>query len=234
MTGASRFAGCHDGGPWTPTRRRSRRPAAWSGGGRRRRVELVVVHRPRYDDWSLPRASSTPASRGRTPRCARSRRRSGCAAGSAHELPPVSYRDNKGRAKVVRYWLMEPEDARADFTPNDEVDEMRWVDVGDGRRAAELPARRRAGARRAGARCEPRSLPRARRAAGRGWTGRPGRRWSTRRSRPWPRSCARATTPTTAACSPPRTRPTRAWSAPAPRSRGCSAPSRAASPSARR
>ena len=43
----------------------------------------------------------------------------------------MDYRDNKGRAKVVRYWLMEPEDDGADFTPNDEVDEMRWVDFGD-------------------------------------------------------------------------------------------------------
>ena len=41
------------------------------------------------------------------------------------ELPPVGYTDHKGRAKVVRYWLMEPEEG--EFVPNDEVDELRWL-----------------------------------------------------------------------------------------------------------
>ena len=41
----------------------------------------------------------------------------------------MSYRDNKGRDKAVRYWLMQPEDDATPFTPNDEVDEMRWIDV---------------------------------------------------------------------------------------------------------
>ena len=41
------------------------------------------------------------------------------------ELAPVGYRDHKGRAKVVRYWLMEAVDA-AEFSPNNEVDELRW------------------------------------------------------------------------------------------------------------
>ena len=42
-----------------------------------------------------------------------------------HELPPTSYRDPKGRAKVVRYWMMEPLDG--EFVPNHEVDEVRWL-----------------------------------------------------------------------------------------------------------
>jgi 8-oxo-dGTP diphosphatase len=45
------------------------------------------------------------------------------------ELPSTSYRDNKGRAKVVRYWRMEPLDG--EFVPSDEVDEMRWLAPGD-------------------------------------------------------------------------------------------------------
>ena len=42
-----------------------------------------------------------------------------------HELPPTSYTDPKGRAKVVRYWMMEPLDG--EFAPSGEVDEMRWI-----------------------------------------------------------------------------------------------------------
>ena len=43
------------------------------------------------------------------------------------ELPPVFYDDRKGRSKAVRYWLMQPADGA--FAPNDEVDEMRWMDL---------------------------------------------------------------------------------------------------------
>ena len=42
------------------------------------------------------------------------------------ELDPVEYRDNKGRQKLVRYWLMAV-DQDPGFVPNDEVDELRWV-----------------------------------------------------------------------------------------------------------
>ena len=41
------------------------------------------------------------------------------------ELPPVHY-VNQGRPKQVRYWLMEPLEDLG-FTPNDEVDEVRWL-----------------------------------------------------------------------------------------------------------
>ena len=41
------------------------------------------------------------------------------------ELPTTRYTDHKGRAKVVRYWVASP--LRGTFTPNDEVDEVRWA-----------------------------------------------------------------------------------------------------------
>jgi 8-oxo-dGTP diphosphatase len=50
------------------------------------------------------------------------------------ELPETRYQDQKGRAKVVRYWLMRVVDDPG-FQPNDEVDELRWVPPGE---AAEL------------------------------------------------------------------------------------------------
>ena len=46
------------------------------------------------------------------------------------ELSPTSYTDRKGRAKVVRYWRMEIERSEP-FTPDDEVDELRWVEPGE-------------------------------------------------------------------------------------------------------
>ena len=113
-----------------------------------------------------PRASSTPARAGRRPPCARSRRRSGCAAGSG-----ASCRRRRtgpqGPRKVVRYWMMEPRDG--EFVPNDEVDEMRWLPAAeraptllsythDRELVREVPD-------------EPRAIPRAWPTAGRGSTG---------------------------------------------------------------
>ena len=91
--------------------------------------ELVVVHRPRYDDWSLPKGKLDAGESWEEAAVREVEEEIGLRCRRGGELPPVAYRDDKGRAKVVRYWLMEPEDGAAPFTPNDEVDEMRWVDV---------------------------------------------------------------------------------------------------------
>ena len=91
--------------------------------------ELVVVHRPRYDDWSLPKGKLDPGESWEDAALREVEEEVGLRCRLGDELPPVGYRDNKGRAKAVRYWLMEPVDGGAPFTPNDEVDEMRWVDL---------------------------------------------------------------------------------------------------------
>ena len=92
--------------------------------------ELVVVHRPRYDDWSLPKGKLDPGESWEDAALREVEEEVGLRCRLGPELPPVSYRDHKGRAKDVRYWLMEPADGAASFEPNDEVDEMRWVDAG--------------------------------------------------------------------------------------------------------
>ena len=122
------FAGCHDGGMDFETAE-----VKASGGVIWRRgeddgVELIVVHRPRYDDWSLPKGKLDPGESWEQAALREVDEEVGLACRLGQELPPVSYTDNKGRAKVVRYWMMQPQDARADFIPNDEVDAMRWVD----------------------------------------------------------------------------------------------------------
>jgi 8-oxo-dGTP diphosphatase len=91
--------------------------------------EVVVVHRPRYDDWSLPKGKLDPGESWEDAAAREVNEEVGLRVRLGEELPPVAYRDHKGREKAVRYWLMEPEDGHAPFTPNDEVDEMRWVDV---------------------------------------------------------------------------------------------------------
>jgi 8-oxo-dGTP diphosphatase len=91
-------------------------------------AEVVVVHRPRYDDWSLPKGKLDHDERWEDAALREVQEEVGLRCTLGDELPPVAYRDNKGREKVVRYWLMEPLDGGA-FEPNDEVDEMRWLDL---------------------------------------------------------------------------------------------------------
>ncbi len=45
-------------------------------------------------------------------------------------LGHTEYRDRKDRQKVVAYWKMTVEKDEG-FTLNDEVDELRWLDVAD-------------------------------------------------------------------------------------------------------
>jgi 8-oxo-dGTP diphosphatase len=90
-------------------------------------VELAVVHRPRYDDWSFPKGKLDPGEGWEEAALREVWEETGLRCRLVRELSPVGYTDRKGRAKVVRYWLMEPpEDADA-FAANDEVDELRWV-----------------------------------------------------------------------------------------------------------
>ena len=94
-------------------------------------LELVVVHRPRYDDWSLPKGKLDPGETWEDAALREVFEEVGLRCRLGTELPPVCYRDNKGRQKAVRYWLMVPDDRTAPFMPNDEVDEMRWLDVAE-------------------------------------------------------------------------------------------------------
>jgi 8-oxo-dGTP diphosphatase len=96
-----------------------------SGGVVTRDGKVALVHRPRYDDWSFPKGKMD---RGETwEECAlrEIEEEIGLRCRLGDELSPAFYRDNKGRAKVVRYWLMEPIDG--EFVATDEVDEVRWV-----------------------------------------------------------------------------------------------------------
>ena len=95
------------------------------GGGR---VEVVVVHRPRYDDWSLPKGKLDPGESWEAAALREVQEEVGLRCRLGAELPPVTYQDGKGRAKAVRYWLMEPS-GEAAFEPNDEVDDMRWLEA---------------------------------------------------------------------------------------------------------
>src|SRR5919107_16284 len=100
-----------------------------AGGIVRRDGRVAVAHRPRYDDWSFPKGKLDAGETWEQAALREVEEEVGLRCRLGAELPPVHYRDNKGREKAVRYWLMQPEDGAGPFTPNDEVDEMRWLEV---------------------------------------------------------------------------------------------------------
>ncbi|MGI8776590.1 MAG: NUDIX hydrolase [Acidimicrobiales bacterium] len=88
-------------------------------------LEILLVHRPKYDDWSLPKGKLDDGETSEAAALREVEEETGLRCRLGDELPPVTYADRHGRAKVVRYWAMEP--VGGAFAPNDEVDEVRWI-----------------------------------------------------------------------------------------------------------
>lgn len=110
-----------------------------AGGGVLRRrdesgvYEFAVVHRPKYDDWSLPKGKVDQGESDEQAALREVEEETGVRCKLGAELGVVQYRDGKGRPKQVRYWLMEPVDPSepARFRPNHEIDDLRWCSAAD-------------------------------------------------------------------------------------------------------
>jgi 8-oxo-dGTP diphosphatase len=94
-------------------------------------VEVVLVHRPKYDDWSLPKGKLHDGEDEPTAALREVEEETGLRCILGDELPGSHYLDRFGRNKTVRYWTMTPEPGSEPFVPNDEVDEIRWLTTDD-------------------------------------------------------------------------------------------------------
>ncbi|MGQ9350475.1 NUDIX hydrolase [Mycolicibacterium gilvum] len=86
--------------------------------------EIAIIHRPRYDDWSLPKGKVDPGETDTVAAVREIEEETGFRSHLGRRLPTVTYPVD-GAVKKVRYWA-----ARAvggEFVPNDEVDEMKWL-----------------------------------------------------------------------------------------------------------
>ena len=93
---------------------------------------VAVVHRPRHKDWSLPKGKLDAGESFKDAAVREVREETGVKAELHEELPSVVYELRSGKTKLVRYWLMEPaKKGKPKFTPNDEVDELRWLSLDD-------------------------------------------------------------------------------------------------------
>ncbi len=106
----------------------------WAAGGvvarsSKRGVEILLVHRPRYDDWSLPKGKIEENESLESAAIREVLEETGFACELGERLPTITYRDAKKRRKAVVYWVMTVDHGK--FRSNEEVDSVRWLSPTD-------------------------------------------------------------------------------------------------------
>ncbi|GHD99910.1 NUDIX hydrolase [Streptomyces alanosinicus] len=87
-------------------------------------LEICLVHRPKYDDWSHPKGKLKHGEDALAGALREVAEETGYTAEPGTELQTLRYLAN-GRPKQVRYWAAEAAGGR--FTPNAEVDRILWL-----------------------------------------------------------------------------------------------------------
>ncbi|MDQ4098838.1 MAG: NUDIX hydrolase [Actinomycetota bacterium] len=90
-------------------------------------TEVLIVHRPKYDDWSFPKGKLSEGEAHADAALREVCEETGLRCALGPEVATSTYEDAQGRPKVVRYWAMEADDG--EFQPNREVDQARWVSI---------------------------------------------------------------------------------------------------------
>ena len=96
-----------------------------AGGIVTRDGEVLLVHRPKYEDWTFPKGKLDAGESDEQAAVREVEEETGLRCSLGRELPSTSYTDSRGRPKIVRYWQMQAEEG--EFEPTDEVDEIAWL-----------------------------------------------------------------------------------------------------------
>ncbi|MDX3239788.1 NUDIX hydrolase [Streptomyces sp. ME03-5709C] len=87
-------------------------------------LEIALIHRPKYDDWSLPKGKLKRGEAALDGALREVREETGLDCVPGRVLPSTAY-PVEGRTKIVRYWAAEAREGS--FAPNREVDRMVWL-----------------------------------------------------------------------------------------------------------
>src|SRR6476660_8224883 len=98
--------------------------------------EVAVIHRPRYDDWSLPKGKVDPGETEPVTAVREVHEETGYSAILGRRLAAVSYPVDQS-VKKVRYGAARIVDG--EFNPNGEVDELKWLPVAEAMKQLEYP-----------------------------------------------------------------------------------------------
>ncbi len=93
--------------------------------------EVLVVHRPKYDDWSLPKGKQDPGEHVTETAVREVLEETGVEIRLGRPLRPQLYAVGGGRGKIVHYWVghVVGDDDLSAFETNDEIDDLAWVPV---------------------------------------------------------------------------------------------------------
>jgi 8-oxo-dGTP pyrophosphatase MutT (NUDIX family) len=89
--------------------------------------EVAVIHRPEYDDWTLPKGKIEPDETPEDCALREVREETGYRCELVRPLGCTAYVDRRGRDKLACYWVMEVRGGR--FKPGVEVDRLLWLSV---------------------------------------------------------------------------------------------------------
>lgn len=107
-------------------------------GGR----EVLLVHRPRYDDWSLPKGKLVPHEHVLVAARREIEEETGqrVILGPSLGIQRYDVRKNGGSVpKLAHYWSAAIDGKAREFEPNDEVDKMDWFSVDEARTRLSYP-----------------------------------------------------------------------------------------------
>ncbi|TCJ30258.1 NUDIX hydrolase [Nocardioides jejuensis] len=96
-------------------------------------LEVLLVHRPKYDDWSFPKGKLDRSEHATVAAVREVAEETGLAVRLGRPLDDQLYVVQGGRSKVVHYWVARPlegDDVSA-YVPNREIDQVAWVPVED-------------------------------------------------------------------------------------------------------
>ena len=102
--------------------------------------EVALVHRQRYDDWSLPKGKALPGEHVLLTAVREVAEETGVRVRLGRRLPSTHYQQHGNRPKTVDYWAARAADGpQPGFVPNDEVDEVGWLGVAAARDRLSYP-----------------------------------------------------------------------------------------------
>jgi len=101
-------------------------------------TQLLVLHRPKYDDWSFPKGKADHGEHIVVTALREVEEETGLSVVLRRPLPDRAY-FVEGHPKVVQYWLAEPTGVTHTFSPNAEVDRLAWVSAEDASRILTQP-----------------------------------------------------------------------------------------------
>lgn len=95
-------------------------------------VEYLVIHRPLYDDWTLPKGKLDKGETFLEGAVRETWEETGITPKRPRLVGTIAYHTQNDNAKVVRWWLAKA--GKGSFEPNKEVDKVKWMSFKKGRK----------------------------------------------------------------------------------------------------